>query len=71
MPDLQAHSARRIHDIMRTFLPRTDHLPAGWVGFSLRTWCSLVLGLATAFWLQLDNPLLVGVTVMILSLIHI
>ncbi|NVN37235.1 FUSC family protein [Komagataeibacter swingsii] len=67
MPDLQAHSARRIHDIMRNFLPRTDHLPAGWVGFSLRTWCSLVLGLATAFWLQLDNPLLVGVTVMILA----
>ncbi|MBE7730104.1 FUSC family protein [Komagataeibacter sp. FXV3] len=67
MPDLQANSTRRIHDITRTFLPLADRLPAGWVGFSLRTWCSLVLGLATAFWLQLDNPLLVGVTVMILA----
>ncbi|GCE90715.1 fusaric acid resistance protein [Komagataeibacter diospyri] len=67
MPDLQANSTRRIHDIMHAFMPWADRLPAGWVGFSLRTWCSLVLGLATAFWLQLDNPLLVGVTVMILA----
>ncbi|MCE2565065.1 FUSC family protein [Komagataeibacter sp. FNDCF1] len=47
--------------------PWADRLPPGWLGFGLRTWCALVLGLATAFWLQLDNPLLVGVTVMILA----
>ncbi|RFD20931.1 FUSC family protein [Komagataeibacter melaceti] len=67
MPDIEAGSARRLHDMARAFLPWVDRLPPGWAGFSLRTWCSLVIGLATAFWVQIDNPLLVGVTVMILA----
>ncbi|WP_183481620.1 FUSC family protein [Komagataeibacter kakiaceti] len=67
MPDIEAGSTRRLHDMARAFLPWMDRLPPGWVGFSLRTWCSLVIGLATAFWVQIDNPLLVGVTVMILA----
>ncbi|MFT9374710.1 MAG: FUSC family protein [Komagataeibacter saccharivorans] len=67
MPDLPAGNARSAHAVARAFLPWIDRLPPGWMGFSLRTWCSLVLGLATAFWVQIDNPLLVGVTVMILA----
>ncbi|KAB8124314.1 FUSC family protein [Komagataeibacter medellinensis] len=67
MAGIQASYRQRIHDRARALLPWVDRLPSGWVGFSLRTWCALVLGLTTAFWLQLDNPLLVGVTVMILA----
>ena len=67
MAGIQASHMQRIHDGTRALLPWLDRLPPGWIGFSLRTWCALVLGLATAFWLQLDNPLLVGVTVMILA----
>ena len=62
-----ANAGQRLRDTARLYLPWADRLPAGWLGFSLRTWCSLVIGLATAFWVQIDNPLLVGVTVMILA----
>ncbi|MEE8662628.1 MAG: FUSC family protein [Acetobacter sp.] len=41
--------------------------PPGWVGFVLRTWISLSLALAAAFWLQIDGPSGAAVTVMILA----
>lgn len=42
-------------------------LPAGWLGFSVRTWLALCLGLATAFWCQISSPAGTAVTVMILA----
>ncbi|MCP1214665.1 FUSC family protein [Acetobacter orientalis] len=41
--------------------------PPGWFLFCLRTWLSVVLALATAFWLQLSSPGASAVTVMILA----
>ncbi|MGO2958404.1 MAG: FUSC family protein [Acetobacter sp.] len=47
-------------------LPR-GIFPPGWFQFCLRTWLSVVLALATAFWLQLSSPGSAAVTVMILA----
>ncbi len=42
-------------------------LPSGWLGFCVRTWIAVVLALAAAFWLQIDDASSAAVCVAILA----